>query len=724
MGSSESAKSERTDRGRPSPWRGPWPAVVLAALCYANTIPNDFTYDDLALVKVARAERFKELFWTDWWKLASAPDDLNPKRDRLYRPLTLLTFAAQHALHGLHPAGYHVGNVLLHVVATFLVWSLARRLIYPPEAGRTARDDALAALAAAVFAVHPIHVEAVANIVGRAEIMSAIGMLAGLLVLTRPGTAPGAGRALRAAPWFLMALLSKENAVCYPAIAVLALLARPPTGRPGGRRWIALLAILVLPLLVYFPLRYMALERHLFRAQPAELVMNPAATAEGMQCLLMPLTILGHYTRLLIVPARLSCDYGLAILDPEHGVTGMTVLGAAATIGLLGGLAGWRSRASDPAPPAARLAAILCTMFLASYALISNTVLRIGVSLGERLMYWPSVPALLLLAVGLGAAWRRWVEPGGLLAHRARLLRGLGALLALALAVRTVVRNGDWANNLELFGTDVRTYPQGAHLHKAYAFELLTSWSNAAPEDRPGLLLLAREHLDRSLEIYAGGAEALAVRASVRAQMGDREGAMTDIEAALQLDPQLRVGHQIHAKLLFGNEVEAQVAELRAQVTSRPTDAVARRELGELLLRLGRCPPARKELEEAVALAPQDVAAWRALAKVLALTDTRDRAVAAFQRVLQLAPDDWEAHANLVTLLAQRDPRATLEHAQRAYALQPGEPRNAINLAEAYAINGRTAQAIAMLQAVEQGLAPDSPLRAVVAQRLAYLRQR
>lgn len=137
MGNSRTDLLEQTGRWRRPSWRGPWPAVALGLLCFLNTLPHDFTYDDLLLVKATRLDRLPELLWTDWWKLATHPDDLSPKRDRLYRPLTLLTFAGQHALHGHHPLGYHAVNVLLHGGACLLVWLLARRLT---------RDDAVAGL--------------------------------------------------------------------------------------------------------------------------------------------------------------------------------------------------------------------------------------------------------------------------------------------------------------------------------------------------------------------------------------------------------------------------------------------------------------------------------------------------------------------------------------------------------------------------------------------------
>jgi hypothetical protein len=169
-------------------------------------------------------------------------------------------------------------------------------------------------------------------------------------------------------------------------------------------------------------------------------------------------------------------------------------------------------------------------MFLASYALISNTVLLICVSLAERFMYWPSVPLLLVLAIGLVAYGRR-AGAGG----RGRLGRVLGVLLLAGLATRSLVRNMDWASNLRLFAADVRTHPEGAHLNKGYALELLYMWQQAPGSDQAQAILETAQHyLDRALQIHPGYVEALALRGQVRAQLGDVDGALLDVEAAIR----------------------------------------------------------------------------------------------------------------------------------------------------------------------------------------------
>src|SRR5690606_38586413 len=161
-------------------------------------------------------------------------------------------------------------------------------------------------VAALLLAVHPVHVEAVANVVGRAEVPAALFICIGLLLFLpddlkrlSPLRAAVAGLA------FLMALLAKETAVCYPGVALIALhhVARAPAAGNERISWrrLAMLGLLVCwPLAVYFPLRIAALEGSLIRAGELSSIFNPLFTMHGMDRVIGVLTVFGHYVRLLV----------------------------------------------------------------------------------------------------------------------------------------------------------------------------------------------------------------------------------------------------------------------------------------------------------------------------------------------------------------------------------------------------------------------------------------
>lgn len=697
--------------------RGPWPAVLLGLLCFANTLGNGFTYDDNAIVRtnprIRSLTNLREIWLTDWWyeRVEDEPI-LDPARDRLYRPLTLFSFALNYAVHGLRPLGYHAANVLLHAAVCLLVWCFARRL---------ANDDAVAAVAACLFAVHPIHSEAVAGIVGRGEILAAGFLLLGLLVLLRRGQPAGGRRAALAAPLFFAALLAKETAVCFPAVALVTLHAANCDRRPPLRWWLTHLAWLLVPLAVYFPLRYVALEEHFVRDKLISILFVPLHDADLAGRLHGPLTILGHYARLLLVPNRLSCDYGLGVFDPRQGPELMTLLGVASAAVLIVALLGYRRSA-----PTWRRLALLSAMFLASYALISNTVLLIGVSLAERLMYWPSVPVLLAIAVAVVTLWRKYCGPGGALQRRATLLCVFGVLLLLALGVRSVVRNSDWKSDERLFRADLQIYPDNAHLNNSLAQIVIWRANRTAePQARAELIAEAQFLLERALRVESRYPDALKQLGMVYILRGETERAVRYLESSLLLNPADKETQRLLVRLRGDVQAtEVRAAELQREVERRPDDPALRLKLSEVLIGLGQNYEALQQCEQAVRLAPESLAALRAYGQALLLNRQEQQALEVLRQVVARDPVDWQTHGNLSKLLAERDPAAALHHAQIAFDLQPNDLRTQTNLAEAYALNGRVDEALRRLRVIAGNLPSDDPFRKALTDRIAELEQK
>src|SRR5262249_42691264 len=177
--------------------------AVIAAAVSANSLRNGFTLDDRTLLeedpRITSLARVPEIL---------AGGYRYGPLNSLYRPVTVLSFALNRAVTGPAPWGFHLVNVLLHAAATILVFRVGSTLLGRPH---------VAFVAALLFALHPIHTEAVANVVGRAEILVAIGVLGALALLLdeRPMTF---GRGAAAAALFVLALLSKENGVALVPI--------------------------------------------------------------------------------------------------------------------------------------------------------------------------------------------------------------------------------------------------------------------------------------------------------------------------------------------------------------------------------------------------------------------------------------------------------------------------------------------------------------------------
>jgi hypothetical protein len=198
---------------------GRWPVVILVLVTlgtFAASLVGGFVWDDEELIKEDRfvhsVQYAGHVFTPTYWK-----QDYAGTEGR-YRPLRALTFIAEHKLWGERPFGYHLTNVLLHLAVVLLLYRLALLLTGDRWAGF---------LAALLFAVHPVHVESIVWVKNRTDLLAALFYVSSFLLFIRYFR-DAAG--LTAKRWavlslvFLLALLSKENAVTLPAMAVLYLL--------------------------------------------------------------------------------------------------------------------------------------------------------------------------------------------------------------------------------------------------------------------------------------------------------------------------------------------------------------------------------------------------------------------------------------------------------------------------------------------------------------------
>ncbi len=175
----------------------------MVAVVYFPALSGDFVWDDVILVSEPAIREASGL-WNIWFR------PWTMERENHYWPVVYTSFWVEHRLWGLAPLGYHLVNVLLHLVNSVLVWRLLTRLAVPA-----------AWAVAAVFAVHPLHVESVAWIIERKDLLSALFYLTTALAWIRFVEAPGRGRYLLALALFTAGLLSKSVVVTLPAALLI-----------------------------------------------------------------------------------------------------------------------------------------------------------------------------------------------------------------------------------------------------------------------------------------------------------------------------------------------------------------------------------------------------------------------------------------------------------------------------------------------------------------------
>ncbi len=378
--------------------------VVATALAYHGALSASFVLDDYHYILEHHdlgLRAIPSLFWRAYASGGSS----------FYRPLSTADLALDRALFGLSAAGFHVANVTWHLAATLAAWWLLGAL-----------SSSRAAFAAALlFALHPLHTEAVTGVIGRSELMAAAFVLAGCALYR-------ADRRGLAALAYLLALFSKESGVMLPALAVLV------DGRDHRlrRAW-----PFTVPLAIYGALRVHALgAATLPDAAQYFVVATPA------QAMVTAIDVLGREAALTVWPHPLAADYSYPALPIASWPHALATLVGALVLAL--SARRWQ-----------RLRLPLA-WFAVAILPVSNLVVHIGVLMAERVLYLPSLAACMLA----GLAWER-------LHARTRPQVAWAALstVALTFAALTIARNLDWQTPLTLWRDTVAKQPRSALAH-------------------------------------------------------------------------------------------------------------------------------------------------------------------------------------------------------------------------------------------------------------------
>ena len=401
---------------------GRWGVAAIAGLAVAASLSglrNGFPYDDEALVAGdARVHAIGEawrLFGGSYWPASFGGG--------AYRPLTQVGFALQWAIGGGEPWVFHLASILLYAAVCVLVLQLARRLLPPVAALATA----------ALFAVHPVHVEPVAMVVGQSELLVALATIGAVLLYLRArerASAPGPRTVAALAALFLAACLTKEHGFFLPLHLLLAEWLLVPTASPARARARALVPLGVA----------LAMAGGIALAARATVLGSGAGIAQWMPYsvldvgwggrVLTAVASLREWVRLLWWPAQLAVEYG----PPQHPVS--RGLDAASLLGLgilaLGVVVAVGARRRAP----------LVTFALAWIAIgflpVSNLLAPGGLLLGDRTLFLPSVGAMLLAGAALAALVARVGVPA------ARTIAVAAALLVIAGAWRSAARYPVW----------------------------------------------------------------------------------------------------------------------------------------------------------------------------------------------------------------------------------------------------------------------------------------
>jgi tetratricopeptide (TPR) repeat protein len=537
---------------------------LLAVLIpYFDSLWGDFVFDDVPLVQRDRfyvQEDNPLKCWTrDFWK--------ENMKQGLYRPFTLFSYWVNAKISGIHSPAFRIGNLIFHFLVTILVFNFAVRLRF---------GHWVAMFAAVLFAVHPIHTEAVIPAFGRGELLCAIFLLCALIIHSHIGK--NKLLCIVSGLSFLFACWSKEHALAFLPLCVLLDLylrtqekSSDSTGIKNFARSMAPVYLLyVCMAAVFFASRYFALgtlipSKNNFN--PA--IDNPIALCQFPLNVITALKVQGLALFKFFWPAVLSHDYSYAQLPPSVSVfdwkSWLTVVLFLGVPGLI--------------CVAFRKLKFKIVFLLAAYAVCiipaGNFIIMAGTIFGERLQYIPSIWLCMFSALAVSLLFRKF---------SAKTVLVLSAAIIIAASVRTYERGKDWDNQMSLAAAGVRSAPNSVKTWNNLAIQLGEySDKEIDPKEQANKYKEAVLACDRAISIYPPCLNSYANRGIYYSLLGYYDEAEKDFRKVISLyQKDSHVNYALGALLADQGRLDEAKALWEKLIKINPDDQVLRKSYEKL----------------------------------------------------------------------------------------------------------------------------------------------
>ncbi len=613
----------------PKDWFFAFALLAAVILVYQPAWQGGLIWDDAAHVTRPELRSWQGLY-SIWFNLGATQQ---------YYPLLHSAFWVEHKLWGDATLGYHLVNILLHAVASLMVALILRHLAIPG-----------AFLAAAIFALHPVHVESVAWITELKNTLSAGFYLSAMLLYLRFDQQRKTGTYFCAFGLFALGLLSKTVTATLPA--ALLVIFWWQRGRLSWKRD-------ALPLMPYFVLGAAA---GVFTAWFEHTLLGAKGAAFNLtlidRCLLAGRAI-WFYLGKLVWPADLLFIYPRWHVSQAVWWQYLFSLAALVLVAVLWGLRRrWRA-------PLAGLLFFVGTLFPALG--FFNVYPFLFSFVADHFQYLASLGIISLVSAGVALLldrWRLWGRPAGY---------ALCLTLLAILAGLTWQQSRMYTDIETLYQTTIDGNPECWMAHTNLGTVLIGK----------GRLDEAIAHWQKALEINPDDTQAHNNMGLILAGRGQFDKAIAHYQRALDIEPndpqcQSNLGAALIAR---GQPAEAEI-HLRKALESMPNDAKLQSHLGLALAASGRVDEATAHYRRSLEIKPDDAQAHYNLGNALLGKGEADEAIAEYRTALKIRPDYPAAHGNLgVALAASGQPAESIAHYRKALQIKPDSPQIQNNLA-------------------------------------------
>jgi tetratricopeptide (TPR) repeat protein len=566
--------------------------IMLGIIVYANSVTGKLLLDDINLVKdnvyIKSLSNIATIFTKD-------VDSGAARISNFYRPLQTLTYMLEYRFWGLDPTGYHITNILLHIMVALSVFWLLWLLF---------GDRLIALFASTLFIVHPAHTEAVAYISGRADPIVALFVIFAFIFYVKDDRRASVPCFILSLFFYFLGLLSRESALIF---MILILIYHYAFARKANilRRILPVLAVTV----AYFIIRTAVLKALIH-------VAHPTTVLQRLPGFFVAVT---NYARILFLPVDLRMEYGLKLfnfMDPK-AVAGVAIL--LSLIGLI-----FLSRRKNPLLFFALSWLVLCILP------VSN-LYPINAYMAEHWLYLPSIGFFLIIAGAL--AWLSRKKPYKILAVVLMLI------ITVFYSGLTIYQNSYWNDPVTFYTRTLKYAPESFLMHN----NLGNIYNDM------GRKYEAIECYKRSIELNPTYGSAYISLGSVLDDLGNRTAAIEMFKKATEIDPKDYVLAYVNLGIVYaalGRLDDAEEAYRRA-IETAPSLAYAYSGLGMIYFAKGENEKAIELCKKAIELNPDLPNSYNDLGTLYGAMEKLQDSMAAYKKAIQIAPGYGAAHYNL-----------------------------------------------------------------------------
>lgn len=500
-------------------WRAHWlPATLLFVLpftLYQASLEFGYVLDDKIVLSENQFVKKGLGGIADIFSTESFTGFLGQQQDLVagarYRPLSIATFALEQEAYGSKPGRSHFWNIILYALTGLMLFRVF--WLFGLGSNKRAWYLGIPFWAAALFLLHPIHTEVVANIKGRDEILALLLAVATLYAGIRYYKSQRIWWLPISGALFFLALLAKENALTFIAVIPLSLFV---FNQASIRKAALAAAPLLLAFLVYLAIRVNVIGYLLDSGKTVTGIMNDPFVGVSLAEKYATISYtLGYYLRLLIFPHPLTHDYypyQIPIINwaDWRAWSSLLLYVALAFFAVRyfrrKGVVSWST-----------------WYYLITLSIVSNIVFSVGAPMNERFLYMPSVGFCLVLAYFTLAKLPGWVAPY-LPGSNWPALALLG-LIGLGYGVKTINRVPDWKDEMALNRAAIKVSTNSARANSYMAYSLYQAGlAEQNPERKKAIFEEALPYVNKALEIYPEYTDAITCKGGLVAGLYQLDG--------------------------------------------------------------------------------------------------------------------------------------------------------------------------------------------------------